>query len=59
MTNQPECLYCGVTSHEIPLISVTYQEKTLFICSQHLPLLIHEPGKVMESLMRVTQDNQA
>ena len=57
MTNQPKCLFCGATSHDIPLINVTYQEKPLWICSQHLPMLIHEPQKLVESLQKASGEN--
>ena len=37
-------------SDEIPLISFEYQGKGLFICPQHLPILIHDPTKLAEVL---------
>ena len=46
MTEQPQCVYCEQTSEEMPLIRLTYQGKDLWICPQHLPLLIHEPAKL-------------
>lgn len=57
MPNQPKCLFCGATSHDIPLVSVTFQEKPLWICSQHLPLLIHEPQKLVESLQKASEES--
>jgi hypothetical protein len=54
MTTQPKCLYCGATSQEAPLINVTYKDQQINICSQHLPLLIHEPQKLTESLARAS-----
>ena len=44
------CLVCKRTSAEIPLISFRYQEADLFICPQHLPILIHDPTKLAEVL---------
>ena len=58
MNNEPKCLFCGSTSEQVPLINVTYQNKPLWICSQHLPLLIHEPAKLVESLEKASQQNQ-
>lgn len=51
MTNDnAACLVCKRTSEEIPLISFRYQGKGLFICPQHLPILIHDPTKLAEVL---------
>ena len=50
MTEQPRCLYCEQTSEEMPLIRLTFQGKDLWICPQHLPLLIHEPAKLAGKL---------
>lgn len=50
MTEGPEskggCLVCKRTSTEVPLISFQYQESDLWICPQHLPVLIHDPTKL-------------
>lgn len=40
------CLVCKKPSHEVPLISFEYRETGLWICPQHLPVLIHDPGKL-------------
>jgi hypothetical protein len=50
MAEKPQCLYCEQTSAEIPLIRLSFQGKDLYICPQHLPLLIHEPGKLAGKL---------
>lgn len=43
---QAGCLVCKKSSEEIPLISFLYKGTGLWICPQHLPLLIHDPGKL-------------
>jgi hypothetical protein len=51
MTNDTSsCLVCKRTSAEIPLISFRYQGSDLFICPEHLPILIHDPTKLAEVL---------
>lgn len=50
MSNNPTCLHCGVTSQQVPLITLSYQGSLIHICAQHLPLLIHEPSKLASSL---------
>ena len=44
------CLVCKRDSDEIPLISFRYKGSGLFICPQHLPILIHDPTKLAEVL---------
>lgn len=50
MAETPRCLYCEQTSEEMPLIRLTFQDHDLWICPQHLPLLIHEPDKLAGKL---------
>jgi hypothetical protein len=40
---QQSCIACNRTQDEIPLITITYHNKTFYICPQHLPVLIHNP----------------
>jgi hypothetical protein len=50
MVVQPHCLYCDQTSEEMPLIRLAFQGHDLWICPQHLPLLIHDPDKLTGKL---------
>ena len=56
MQNEPKCLLCGETSQELPLINVTYKGKQIYICSGHLPVLIHEPQKLAEKLEKAVSE---
>jgi hypothetical protein len=49
MTEQ-SCIACGRTQKEIPLISLSYQESTFWICPQHMPVLIHNPQMLVGKL---------
>ena len=40
------CLACGQNADQIPLIPLDYQGSRLWICPQHLPVLIHDPAKL-------------
>ena len=42
-SNTPKCLACGQDSSSIPLLPLEYQGGRLWICPQHLPVLIHNP----------------
>ncbi len=41
------CLQCGEDSAAVPLIAFEYKGRRWSICSQHLPVLIHEPGRLV------------
>ncbi len=50
MENKPQCLYCGKPDSEMPLVNLTYKGQQIWICSTHLPVLIHEPEKLASQL---------
>ncbi len=44
------CLACGRDKQEIPLLALEYRESQLWICPQHLPVLIHDPQQLVGRL---------
>ena len=48
--NRKACLVCGRNENQIPLVQLDYQGKNYQICPQHIPVLIHDPGKLVGSL---------
>jgi len=44
------CLACRRGTDVTPLIPLEYQDSKLWICPQHLPLLIHDPAKLVGML---------
>jgi hypothetical protein len=44
------CLNCGVSEQERPLVTLKFQEKDRYICPQCLPILIHKPHELTDSL---------
>jgi hypothetical protein len=44
------CLNCNRTEQEIPLVTLQYQGKQVYICSQCFPTLIHSPAKLTGKL---------
>lgn len=44
------CLVCQRGDQEVPLIAFRYQDSERYICSQHLPLLIHSPARLADVL---------
>ncbi len=44
------CLACQRGSDETPLIALQYRQSRLWICPQHLPVLIHDPAQLIGKL---------
>lgn len=47
MTNTKACLVCKKTSMETPVTKFYYKESEFYICSQHIPILIHNPQELI------------
>ena len=45
-----QCLACGRDSQVTPLVALEYRDERLWICPQHLPVLIHDPGQLIGRL---------
>jgi len=44
------CLACGRGTDQTPLVAWEYMETGFWICPQHLPVLIHDPAKLVGRL---------
>jgi hypothetical protein len=44
------CVHCGVADDQAPLIHFSYRTRRWSICSQHLPVLIHDPARLVGQL---------
>jgi len=44
------CLSCGASEMEIPLVSVRYAGEQIWICSSCMPVLIHKPEQLTGTL---------
>ncbi len=47
MGTDKKCLVCQVSSEEIPLLQLSYQDSHYWICPQHFPILIHQPHQLI------------
>jgi len=45
-SNDKACVFCKRNDKEVPLVQLSYMEKSYWICPQHIPILIHEPTKL-------------
>ena len=51
MTNTEEkCLHCERDASQVPLLALRYGGQDLWICPQHLPILIHKPEQLADKL---------
>lgn len=48
--NKKNCIACGISENEVPLIILAYKGEELRVCPQHIPILIHEPQKLVGKL---------
>ena len=44
------CLQCQRDANQTPLVQLAYRGGALWICPQHLPVLIHEPQALIGKL---------
>ena len=44
------CLNCDTSENEVPLVNLVFAGKPAFICSSCLPVLIHQPQKLVGKL---------
>ena len=47
------CLVCDQSSDQAPLVALEYQGTQYWICSQHLPILIHKPEQLIGKLQGI------
>jgi len=47
MKESKQCLVCKKSSEEIPVTKFYYQTSHFYICPKHLPVLIHDPKKLV------------
>ena len=45
-----QCLACQCGPQDTPLIPLEYRGSRLWICPQHLPILIHDPTSLVGKL---------
>ena len=47
---QNECIICKTTSKDMPLILFEFNGSNHYICSQHIPILIHKSHQLKDIL---------
>lgn len=44
------CVFCKQDQQEVPLVHVEFKDNDFWICPQHIPILIHDPNKLVGHL---------
>ena len=52
-----ECIVCKRDEQQIPLTQFDYMGTQFWICSQHIPVIIHEPSKLIGLLPEAEKIN--
>jgi len=50
MSKNKSCIVCQQTDQEVPLLKFKFKGKKYYICSQHVPVLIHKAHE-LDSLL--------
>lgn len=45
-----QCMACGRGPDVTPVLALEYRGATVWICPQHLPVLIHDPAQLIGKL---------
>ncbi|MBN2615012.1 MAG: hypothetical protein JXR71_04900 [Bacteroidales bacterium] len=44
---EKKCIVCNASHNEVPVTRFEYKESVFYICPQHIPVLIHDPQKLV------------
>ncbi len=47
---EKKCIVCEVGNQDVPLVKIDYRDQELYICPQHVPVLIHHPEQLIGKL---------
>jgi len=47
---KPICIHCERDNAQVPLLAFTYKDIEAWICTEHIPVLIHDPHKLVGKL---------
>ncbi len=46
MNEEKKCIVCQSTSQQMPILEFEFKGQKLHICSQHIPIIIHQPHQL-------------
>jgi hypothetical protein len=56
MSPKKQCIVCAKTDDQIPVVEFTFKGEKYYICSQHIPILIHSPHKLASILPDIPEE---
>ncbi len=57
--HKKECIVCKRDEQQVPVTQFDYMGTRFWICSQHIPIIIHEPSKLIGLLPDADKINPA
>jgi hypothetical protein len=48
--NKQTCLHCNRDNTQVPLLDFNYKDTQFWICTEHLPILLHRPEELTGKL---------
>ena len=54
-TSAKQCVVCGRGPDVTPVLALEYRGAAVWICPQHLPVLIHDPAQLVGKLAGAEQ----
>ena len=48
--NKQTCLHCDRDNNQVPLLNLKYKDTQFWICTEHLPVLLHRPEELTGKL---------
>jgi len=45
--SEKKCIVCDISKEEVPVTKFEYKNSEFYICPQHIPVLIHDPQKLV------------
>jgi hypothetical protein len=50
MKEDKKCIVCKSKSEEMPLLEFEFKGQKIHVCSQHIPIIIHQPHQLKNLL---------
>ncbi len=44
--NEQKCIICQKDKEQVPLLKFDFKNSSFWICSQHIPVIIHDPSQL-------------
>ena len=59
MVGEKKCIVCGSDTNEMPLLKFEFKQQEIYVCSEHIPIIIHQPQKLQGLIPDLPPDRGA